>query len=287
MIPANDGTPTHDNRSTDTASAPDVTLAHSSLMSKISWKTVNELSSDHRPIIITYTDYIPSVNDRPSYKWKLKDADWTKFSDEVERKIPANYKKKNINKVEKLLRKAIIKAANKHIRKKKVTENTKSYLTDEIKEEIKKRNHLRKTIASNREEWIESCKKVSDMINKEKSDRWKEYVEGLNRNTDSREIFRTVRAIDGKCLPRKDNEALEVNGKVYVSDKQKAEQFAKTYRAFDKLPNRKEDRKIRKVVRKQRKALRVPKECEGGISMEEMMQVSSDCIDSIACLGHV
>ena len=81
MIPVNDGTPTHDSRSTSTAKAPDVTLAHTSLMSKISWKTVNELSSDHRPIIITYTDYIPSVNDKPTYKWRLRDADWTKLAE--------------------------------------------------------------------------------------------------------------------------------------------------------------------------------------------------------------
>ena len=206
----------------------------------------------------------------------MKDGDCTKFAEEVESKTPVNYRKKNINKIEKLLRKAILKAANKHIRKKKITETTKCYLTEEIREEIKKRNQLRKTVAVNREEWIESCKKVAELIKKENSDRWKEYVSELNRKSDSREIFKTVRAIDGKNLPRKDNEVLEVNGKSYISDKQKAEQFAKTYRSFSKLPTRKGDRKIRKAVRKERKVDRVLEECEGDFTMKEMLQVISE-----------
>jgi len=113
MLAVNDGKPTHDSRSAGTASAPDVTLVHTTMMDKVTWETVNDLSSDHRPIIITYRDHFPKVNNKPTFKWKLKEADWTKFREEVENKIPARHQKKNINKVEKLLRKAFLKAANK------------------------------------------------------------------------------------------------------------------------------------------------------------------------------
>ena len=285
MIPANDGSPTHDSRSSGTESAPDVTLVHTSMMDKVSWRTVKELSSDHRPIIITYCDYIPVINNRPTYKWKLREADWTKFREEVESNVPVNYKKKNTNKLEKILRKTILKAANKHICKKKVTEKTKCYMTEDVKKEIKERNKLRRTISTNREEWIESCKKVSEMIRKEKSDRWSEYVQTLNRKSDSREIFKTVRAIDGKYPPKKDNEVLEVNGRAYVTDAQKAEQFAKTYRSFSKLPKCKEDRKIRKLVRKQKKVPRVMEESECEITMGEMMQVINETSNNKASGG--
>ena len=273
MMTVNDGKPTHDSRSAGSASAPDATIVNTAMMSKVAWKTAEGLSSDHRPIVITYTDYIPSVNNKPTFKWKLKDADWEKFREEVENNIPVNYKKKNINKIEKLLRKNIIKAANKHIRKKKITDDTKSYLTEEIKAEIRKRNQLRKTLSANRGEWIEACKKVAEMIKQEKTDRWQEYVETLNRKSDSREIFQTIRAIDGQIPQRKDNEVLEVDGKAYVTDKQKAEQFAKTYRSFSKLPKSKEDRKIRKALWNQKKVMRVSEESEREIIMEEMTQV--------------
>ena len=276
MITINNGTPTHDNRTTGTGSAPDVCIAHTAMMSKLEWETKNELSSDHRPIILTYTDCIPMVNNRVQYKWRLKDGDWAKFTEAVEQKIPAKYDKKNINKVEKILRKAITKAANKYIKKKKVTDSTKCYLTKEIRAEIKKRNTLRKTVAANRDEWIESCKNVAKMIKEKKSNRWKDYLTRINGKSDSREIFRTVRAIDGKYVPRKENEVLEVDGKTYISDRKKAEQFAKTYRKFSKLDKKKDDRKIRKEVRRQWKTSRPLEECEQDLTMKEMVDVIQD-----------
>ena len=272
MLPLNDGTPTHTNRSSGTESAPDVTLVHSTLMDKTTWERVEDLSSDHHPIIITYRDNIPRVNDKPAYKWKLKEANWDSYRKEIEKSIPLHYGRKNINKVEKKLRKIIIKSANKHITKKKVTVNNKCYLTDEIKKEIKKRNKLRRTLAINREEWIAACRKVAEMIKSEKESRWREYVSELSKKSDAREIFRTVRAIDGKIAPRKENEVLEIDGKAYISDKHKAEKFAKTYRSFSKLPTRKEDRKIKKVIRRQYHARRVLEESEQDITKGEMMR---------------
>ena len=174
MLPINNGSPTHTSRSSGTESTPDITLIHASMMNKVSWEKIDDLNSDHHPIMITFKDHIPRVNDRPTYKWKLKDADWASYRIDVERNIPRNYRWKNINKIEKRLRKTIAKAANKHVGKKKVTENNKCYLTEEIKAEIKKRNKLRETVASNREEWIESCRKVAEMIKEEKEERYRQ-----------------------------------------------------------------------------------------------------------------
>ena len=114
------------------------------------------------------------------------------------------------------------------------------------------------------------------MIRAEKSARWKQYVSKLDRKSVTREIFKTIRAIDGKHPPKKDNEVLEVDGKACVTDKQKAEQFAKTYRAFSKLPKCKSDRNIRKFIWKQKKVKRVPEENECEIRMEEMIRVIND-----------
>ena len=268
MLAMNDGSHTHVSRSSGSQTAPDVTLVHASLVDKVTWEKVNGLGSDHMPIMITYRDHIPWVNSKPSYKWKLKDADWASYREEIERNIPRNYKKRNVNKVEKLFRRVILKAANKHIGKKKVTDNSKCYLTQEVRDQITIRNRLRKTVKDNREEWIESCRKVASLIKEEKEKKWKEYVANLSRTSDTRKIFQTARAIDGKVLPRKENEVLEVNGTAYITDKDKAEQFAKTYRSFSKLKARKSDRKIKRAIRRQHKAKRVLEESE----MTEMLR---------------
>ena len=158
-------------------------------------------------------------------------------------------------------------------RNKKITENTKSYLTPEVKEEIKRRNALRKTLSrDNRQDWIDSCQKVSEMIRLEKEKRWKQYVEEMDRTSNTKKIFQTVRAIDGKAQPRKDNEVLEVGGIAYISDKDKAEQFAKTYRTFSKLKARKSDRKIKRTIRKAHKEKRELEEAEKDITMTEVLR---------------
>ena len=136
----NAGTPTYVNRSTGKQSAPYTSFIHSSLLDKVTWKSLDQLGSDHKPIIITYEDQLTKVNSKPRYKWKLSSADWAKYSAEIEDKIPKEYATMKVNKLERKLRKAMQAAAKKHIGKKKITENTKPWLTEEIKEAIKNRN---------------------------------------------------------------------------------------------------------------------------------------------------
>ena len=103
----------------------------------------------------------------------------------------------NTNKLEKKLTKVIIKAANKNVGKKKVTTQNKCWMTDPIKEAIHERNQLRNEMPGSRREWIEACVRTAEMIREEKEQRWKEYVEDLDLNTDGRKIWRTIRAMDG------------------------------------------------------------------------------------------
>ena len=77
--------------------------------------------------------------------------------------------------------------------------------------------------------------------------------------------------MDGRRPPEKGNEILEVGGVSYVEDKDKANQFAKTYKGFSKLPVRKEDRIIRRYNRKRmKKRPTFPEESEQDVTMEEL-----------------
>ena len=78
---------------------------------------------------------------------------------QVEDKVPNDYKEMDIEKHEEKTREIIIEAANRHIGKKKITTENKAWLTPEIREAIKERNRLRKTLIDNREEWTEAGSK--------------------------------------------------------------------------------------------------------------------------------
>ena len=283
MAELNEGTPTHVNRKTGKGSAPDTSFVHSSMLDRCKWKTVNDFGSDHQPIIITYEDRIPTVNNKAKYKWRTREADWSKFSAEIEKNLPSRYQRKNLNKIEKRLRKAILKSANKHVGKKKVAQRNRCEMTEEIKEAIRKRNHLRKSVATNREEWIEACKTTAEMIKNEKQKRWKEYVADIDGKSDAREIWRTVRAIDGRKPPENRNEVLEVKGIAYIKDTDKAKQFAKTYRGFAKIPIRKGDRRIRKKCWKHmERENRELEESEKDINMQEMQRAIEEAANNKA-----
>ena len=63
----------------------------------------------------------------------MSKANWEGYTDYVEKNIPTSYKAKNVNKLEKTLRKVMTMAANKFIGKKRVDRNSKPWMTDEIK----------------------------------------------------------------------------------------------------------------------------------------------------------
>ena len=277
MACINDGTPTHVHRSTGRESAPDTTFVHSSLLDKVSWRTTKKLGSDHLPIIITYEEEMMKVNDKPKFKWKLSDADWENFAVDVEKNLPKNPDKLDINRLEKKFRKSILKSAKKNIGRKKIDQKTKSWMTADIKEAIKARNELRKTVGQNRKEWIEACKSTAEMIVKRKRQVWKEYVEGITATTESTQVWKTIRGMDGRRPPDKNNEVLEVDGKTYVEDIDKAKEFAKTYKSFSKIPVKKEDRILRRAVRKRMKRKpQASQESEQNFTLEELERVIAE-----------
>ena len=59
--------------------------------------------------------------------------------------------------------------------------------------------------------------------------------------------------MNGRRPTDNSNDVLEVNRVTYVEDIDKAKEFAQTYKSFSKIPVKKENRIIRKAVRKRMK----------------------------------
>ena len=87
------------------------------------------------------------------------------------------------------------------------------------------------------------------MIRKEKAESWKEYVDGLDTKTNCKQVWKTIRNLDGRVSQRKDNEVLVVEGKGYVNDKDKAREFAKTYKKVSRIGIGPKDRETKRANR--------------------------------------
>ena len=72
----NTGEATHTSGDQGFQSAPNTSFVHSSQMDKFTWGILNDLGSDNKPIIIVYESevIVPKTNDKPKYKWRLKEA---------------------------------------------------------------------------------------------------------------------------------------------------------------------------------------------------------------------
>ena len=124
---------------------------------------------------------------------------------------------------------------------------------------------------------IEACKSTEELITEKKKELWKEYVDGISATTSSIQVWRTIKGMDGRRPPDRNNETLEADGKSYTDDKDKANLFAKTYRGFAKLPIQKEDRITRKYIRRRMKRRPlVHQEAEQEFTMEEMDRALSE-----------
>lgn len=119
------------------------------------------------------------------------------------------------------MQKTIKQAANKHVRKKEIDNKTKAHLTPEIKDAIKEIKKLRKTVLTNRKEWIDACRNVTNMVRENKKTQWKEYVGTLDMSTNPQQVWRTMHSLDGKYPAKSENEVLMVNGVALVDESPK------------------------------------------------------------------
>ena len=159
MVCCNNGEATHFNRGTGTTSTPDITIAHPSLLDSIEWKVVNDLNSDHFPIIISIEGESDNLTHNEHYNWNLKKADWTNFESYLNSNI-TSHEERCIDKQWKTFKKNIIEAANKFVKTKKCHSRNKPWMTPSLKSLIKERNNLRKNFRNNpdnRDLWINKC----------------------------------------------------------------------------------------------------------------------------------
>ena len=96
-------------------SSPDVSLASASLITSSEWQTHTIMSSDHLPILIgLQTTATSSPSWHRSYTNLMK-ADWTRYRQELERKLSSRNLPTDCQKDEKLFRSTLLKAASHHI----------------------------------------------------------------------------------------------------------------------------------------------------------------------------
>ena len=116
-------------------------------------------------------------------------------------------------------------------------------MTHEIRAAVRERNALGRRLSEHREEWLASCKRVKDLIAKEKERRWRSFVEKLGSSTEPAKVWLVIRSLGGLGVsPGGKNEVLVHRGREYTTGSDKADAFCKYYAAVSRLVFSKEER---------------------------------------------
>ena len=265
---ANDGEATRVKVGTGGRSAPDVTLVHNSWLDKVEWGVMDCMGSDHLTILITLD--IPTTTLKPTtsrmLRWNWSKADFKGFSNQVEMAVLVqkdSFGRASLDARMASLVVSITEAANSFIGKVKSSTNGKTWMPREIREAVKSRNSLRRSLGDNRREWVEACRSVQALIRKEKERRWVEFLEDAADTADPNKIWMVVKSLSGKSQGSTRNESLVHNGRLCTTSKAKADAFMQIYAEVSRLDIPKADR-LNKYIRRQLKVPSVDGESSSG-----------------------
>ncbi len=182
----NDRTATLLNRATGGLSSLDVSLAHPFLADKVEWTVGEDLGSDHLPITIELRCQTPVTSDpHKRARWNTRDVNWQVLSEAVEESVRIfQAQDRNLRLRIRRLNRAMISAAAKHVGKSKPDGKTKLWSTSALRNAIKQRNTLRRTVQSNRVEYLAACGEVRWLLEEARRTKWDEFLADLEGNPD-------------------------------------------------------------------------------------------------------
>ena len=162
MAVLNDGKPTKAARFQQGCglSAPDITIVNSEAADRFSWQPLNELSSDHSPILIKWDQLVKTERAQRRVRLNFQKADCSLFRARLAEyqpllealTDPATKLKTFVDDVQKA---AAIAVPQKACRKKETP-----WMNAELMTQIQERYRLRRDMGANRDAWVAKTREV-------------------------------------------------------------------------------------------------------------------------------
>ena len=146
----------------------DITLVPDHIVANCVWEVLNELGSDHFPILTRYmVDNAWRNISNPKPKWKLKNANWCLFKSLCDKLKIEDFKNNNIDKYNNNLIDKIISISNKSIPISSMTNHKRAvpWWSMDISKLIKDRNRARSKMKNNKStENIKNFKELKCLV---------------------------------------------------------------------------------------------------------------------------
>jgi len=217
-------------------------------------KYLDRIGSDHYAQIIDFQLHIQRESISFEPKWKLKNADWTKYREEISNSRINEIKEKDINKLNEKIKNVILDCANKTVRKTRPIINLKlsPWMTHECMQSKRERNRAENQFQKHRTEENKHIfnvkkKETAKLIFKAKENNWHNFCSTLNDQSNSKEVWNKINAIRGEntdiYIP-----ALIKDGKIATSTIDKAELLKDNFVTHSNSDNYSEDMQLDRPI---------------------------------------
>ena len=238
-----------DTRITKTCeSSPDISLASPSIAMNIDWHTEQALGSDHLPIILTLNcEHTPSYSTRQTFI-NFRKADWQSFKEDLDLKLTYAKWPTNVYHAEKLFRKAITKAAARHIPQGRIKEVIANFPSDAAKLS-KERDELQKEHPGD-PRITELNYTINKKVIEHKRAKWTEFVKGMTHKGNSSKLWNAVKSLSSNNPKPPANRGIffDAEKKIPYHDPKKcANKFNQQYTPHPKHSNKSKRNTLRKI----------------------------------------
>ena len=257
----NDGGVTRQDPATGKTSTPDITIAQRNEIEQYSWEALDILASDHKPILITITRGTELAQRKKRLVWNWRGADWYSFKNSIEQNLSEVSVAHSIKDMETKIRKSILHAARHHVGMKAVGLSAQYCINGDIKFLADQRDLCRKQDPAriNSLQFRELDHAVCEKSKQAKQDIWRRKVVEAKG---TKKMWSLLKSLNGKAALNDTNKGLTHDGKVYYTNKQKANLFRSSYQKISKLKIDKGDRWVKtKVNAELRKITAEPEVC--------------------------
>ena len=275
LITANDGGATRYDRvereGMEGRSAPDVTIMRMEESELVTWRVVEDLSSDHIPILIEWRREVRVSGKRRRVELNIGKGDWKSYKEKISERIGEVEVLTSMNEKLKSLIALMMNVAQEVCHAKVIRKEVVPWMTAEIPELRRRRNRARRDMTRRRGEWTEICRELKEKTILAKREIWRKQLEKIKDERNANRAWSLVKQMKGQ---RSENHsgAMLYRGKWRTTPKAKANAFIQKYAEISSGKSTKKTRKEKVSVASHLRKIGPRREIEKDLTIDEMKQ---------------
>ena len=217
---------------------PDLTILSADLENTCQIEVLDDIGSDHRPILISIVTTSKTKPDRRA-RWNFRKANWSNYK-ELSDQLLCSIEEEGTEQFNEAFVAAILKASAQSIPRGSV-QHYKPFWTPTLEEAVRDRKAARETLErdnapENRTAYQKACAEVKLGIKAEKKQKWQNTTADLNLDQEGTKAWNLLKNLSGENR-RSNPKPMDDQGSSIITDQKKAEHMNRAFASVSRAGN--------------------------------------------------